>query len=33
MPLARVTGSPGQDHGPVVVEAARRIEEAVREGR
>ena len=33
MPLARVTGSPGQDHGAVVVEAARRIEEAVREGR
>jgi DNA-binding IclR family transcriptional regulator len=32
MPLARVTGSPGQDHGAVVVRAARRIEEAVREG-
>jgi DNA-binding IclR family transcriptional regulator len=32
MPLARVTGSPGQDHGAVVVQAARRIEEAVREG-
>ncbi|MDQ0862851.1 IclR family transcriptional regulator [Arthrobacter globiformis] len=33
MPLARVTGSPGQDHGAVVLQAARRIEEAVREGR
>ncbi|HEY3573256.1 MAG TPA: helix-turn-helix domain-containing protein [Arthrobacter sp.] len=32
MPLARVTGSPGQDHGAVVVRAARRIEEAVRKG-
>ncbi|MGN7252860.1 MULTISPECIES: IclR family transcriptional regulator [unclassified Arthrobacter] len=32
MPLARVTGSPGQDHGAVVVQAARRIAEAVREG-
>jgi DNA-binding IclR family transcriptional regulator len=32
MPLARVTGSPGQDHGAVVVQAARRIEDAVREG-
>ncbi|MBT2547720.1 IclR family transcriptional regulator [Arthrobacter sp. ISL-65] len=32
MPLARVTGSPGQDHGAVVVQAARRIQEAVREG-
>jgi DNA-binding IclR family transcriptional regulator len=32
MPLARVTESPGQDHGAVVVRAARRIEEAVREG-
>jgi len=32
MPLARVTASPGQDHGAVVVRAARRIEEAVREG-
>jgi DNA-binding IclR family transcriptional regulator len=32
MPLARVTGSPGQDHGAVVVQAARRIADAVREG-
>jgi DNA-binding IclR family transcriptional regulator len=32
MPLALVSGSPGQDHGAVVVRAARRIEEAVREG-